>query len=115
MTIKTWQETVGVAPDDDEYRYPCAMQDEIDELRREINKKQEAYESALTGWSDQIALVNDLCAQCKELRAALAAGAQEKPNESKFDELCREYEIAGTPEARLCRVFFEAGKRETPT
>ena len=54
----------------------------------------------------------------------LPAGAQEKPKESKFDELCREYEIAGTPEARLCRVFFEArlcrvffeaGKRETPT
>ena len=79
MTIKTWQETVGVAPDDDEYRYPCAMQDEIDELRREINKKQEAYESALTGWSDQIALVTDLCAQCKELRAALAEYEKKYP------------------------------------
>ena len=37
--------------------------------------------------------------------------AQEREEfEAEFDQLCKDYSIYGTMEARLCKVFFEAGR-----
>lgn len=38
-----------------------------------------------------------------------ASEPAQEPNDDAFDALCREYEIAGTAEARLCREFWLAG------
>lgn len=60
------------------------------------------------------AALRDLVRQSEDLGlydADFQIGAQEREAfEAEFDQLCKDYSIYGLIEARLCKVFFEAGR-----
>ena len=43
-------------------------------------------------------------------QAAQTEAQEREEFEAEFDQLCKDYSIYGTMEARLCKVFFEAGR-----
>lgn len=43
-------------------------------------------------------------------QAAQTEAQEREAFEAEFDQLCKDYSIYGTMEARLCKVFFEAGR-----
>lgn len=42
-------------------------------------------------------------------QAAQTEAQEREAFEAEFDQLCKDYSIYGTMDARLCKVFFEAG------